>query len=189
MSISPSFATPNLVWEILTMLSLVYTLIFTAPYAAKMIVYPHKIRAEWMHPAMNNAFPIPSMVLIVYAFLAWDTYSTPLARVLWWAGSSTSFLLAVVIVGNWVSTLRHDGHFNGGWQMPPVGLYIASVVGPIIDPRYTQVSYLFFGFASVMYVALFVMSFQRFILGHNAGKIGDTDHPPLSFITLESLPW
>lgn len=168
MSMTPRFATPDLVWQVLTVLSLVYTVIFTAPYILKMILYPRKVRSEWQHPAMNNAFSIPSMVLIVYAFLATGNYSTPLARVLWWAGYSTSFVLSVIIVGNWLSTMRHDGHVNGAWQMAPVGLYIASVVGPIVDQRYTEISYLAFGFASIMYITLFVMTFQRFAVGHNA---------------------
>ena len=160
MSMSPRFNTPHVVWQILTLLSLVYTAIFTLPYILKLFKYPRKVRSEWFHPAMNSAFSIPSMLLIVYAFLAAENYSTPLARVLWWSGSSTSFCFTVVIVGNWLSTTRHEGHFNGAWLMSPVGLYIASVVGPIVDHRYTDISYLFFGFASIMYITLFVMAFQ-----------------------------
>jgi len=167
MSIASTIGTPAIIWQVLTVLSLIHTVIFTAPYLAKMVLYPHKIRAEWMHPAMGNAFPVPSMTLCVYAFLAWDQYSTPLARVLWWAGSSTACLLAIILVGNWMATLRHDGHVNGGWMMPPVGLYIAAVTGPIIDPGYTSVSFLFFAFATIMWVTIFVIIFQRFALGHN----------------------
>lgn len=168
MSISPRYQTPDLVWQILTLISLVHTVLFTTPYIFKFFMYPRKIRAEWMHPGMNNAFSVPSMTLAVYAFLCWGNYSTALARVLFWAGSSTGTLISVIIVGNWLSTLRHDGHANGAWMMSPVGLYIFSVVGPIIDPSYTQVSFLFFGFASIMWVVLFTMLFPRMALGHNA---------------------
>jgi len=168
MSISPRFATPDLVWQILTLLSLVHTVVFTAPYVGKMIMYPKKVRSEWMHPAMNNAFSVPSMTLAVYAFLSWEFYSTALARVLFWAGSSTGTALAVITIGNWLSTLRHDGHMNGSWMMAPVGLFIFAVVGPIIDPGYTQVCFLFFGFATLMWVVLFASLFPRFALGPNA---------------------
>jgi hypothetical protein len=163
-----------------------------------------------MHPAMNNAFAIPSMTLSVYAFLAAGSYSTPLARVLWWAGASSGAALAVVIVGNWLATPRHEGHVNGAWLMAPVGLFIHAVVGPLVDERYTyvqraarlpacppaqlrpaapfspaarcsaraaarfclcrEISFLFFGFASVMWLVLFVFIFQRITLGHNAGE-------------------
>jgi len=125
------------VWQVLTLLSLVYTCAFTLPFLLKGVRFPHKVRSEWMHPAMNNAFSIPSMTLAVYAFLAAGSYSTALARVLFWAGSSTGMLLAVVTVGNWAATLRHEGHVNGAWMMAPVGLYIFAVVGPIVDPSYT----------------------------------------------------
>jgi hypothetical protein len=37
--------TPNLVWQILTVLSLVYTAIFTLPYLAKCVMYPRKVCA------------------------------------------------------------------------------------------------------------------------------------------------
>lgn len=170
MSMSPRFATPPLVWEILTLLSLLFTVVFAAPYLVKALRYPAKIRQEWWHPGMNNAFSIPSMTLVVYAFLAWDTYSTALARVLFWAGASTAFALALVIVGNNLSTVRHPGHFNGAWMMAPVGLYIAAVVGPIVDPSYTQVSYAFFGLAAILHLALFTLGFQAyaFLPGYTA---------------------
>jgi tellurite resistance protein TehA-like permease/glutaredoxin len=168
LSLAPRYALPDLIWQILTLLSLIHTVVFTAPYVLKMFMYPSKVRSEWMHPAMNNAFSVPSMVFAIYGFLAWDQYSTALARVLFWIGASTGTLLAVIIVGNWLSTLRHDGHANGAWLMAPVGLYIYSVVGPIIDPSYREVSYLFFGFATIMWFVLFAMLFPRFALGHNA---------------------
>jgi hypothetical protein len=41
---SPRFATPPLVWQILTLLSLVWTVAFTAPYLLKMALYPRKVR-------------------------------------------------------------------------------------------------------------------------------------------------
>jgi hypothetical protein len=37
--------TPDLVWQILTVLSLVYSAIFTMPYLAKCVMYPRKVRA------------------------------------------------------------------------------------------------------------------------------------------------
>ena len=163
-----AFGTPDLIWQILTILSLIWSVMFTVPYIFKAIMYPTKVRGEWQHPGMNNAFSLPSFTLLIYAFLAWDTYSTPLARVLFWAGASTSTLLAVIVVGNWNATARHDGHVNGAMMMPPVGLFVCSIVGPIIDPSYTEISYFFFGFAIIMWIALFVMGFQRTIVGHNA---------------------
>ena len=168
MALSPRYATPNLVWQILTLLSLIHTVVMTGPYVLKMIYYPRKVRSEWMHPAMNNAFSVPSMSFGVYAFLSWANYSTAFARVLFWIGSSTGTLLAVIIVGNWLSTMRHDGQMNGAWLMAPVGLYIYAVLGPIIDRSYTQVCYLFFGFATIMWFVLFASLFPRFALGHNA---------------------
>jgi len=161
MSVAPRFQTSNLIWEVLTVISLIYTVLFTVPYILKCIKYPKKIKSEWQHPMMNNAFGIPSMIVIVYAFLATANYSTPLARVLFWIGSSTAFLLAIIIIGNILSTIRHPGHLNGAWQMAPVGLYIAAVVGPIVDPSYTEVCYLFFGFASILYITLFILTFQN----------------------------
>ncbi|KAL4537156.1 hypothetical protein Ndes2526B_g04932 [Nannochloris sp. 'desiccata'] len=168
MSMAPRFQTSDLIWQILTLLSLVYTVIFTVPYIIKWIKYPQKIKSEWQHPMMNNAFTVPSMTLIVYAFLATGNYSTPLARVLFWIGSSTAFFLSIIIIGNILSTIRHPGHLNGAWQMAPVGLYIAAVVGPIVDPRYTQVCFLFFGFASIMYITLFIMTFQNVAINYLA---------------------
>lgn len=68
---------------------------------------------------MSNAFSIPFMTLVVYAFLA-DHYSNTLAKVLFWAGAGPMLLLSVIIVGEWLARLRHEGHVNGSMQMTPV---------------------------------------------------------------------
>eukprot|EP00887_Chlorella_sp_A99_P004566 scaffold108.g4566.t1 len=59
-------------------------------------------------------------------------------------------------------------------QMAPVGNFLASVVGPIVDPRYTEVCYLWFGIAVLMWLTLFVWTFQKQarVLGHNADPRG-----------------
>lgn len=48
-------------------------------------------------------------------------------------------------------------------QMAPVGLYIAAVVGPIVDHRYLPVCYMWFGLASIMYITLFIITFQKMV--------------------------
>lgn len=35
----------------------------------------------------------------------------------------------VITVGNWLSTMRHEGLVNGGYQMAPVGCFIVAVMG------------------------------------------------------------
>lgn len=170
-SLIPQFNTPNLVWQILALLSLVWTAIFLFPYLLKCIKYPHKVRQEWQHPMMNNAFSVPWMTLVVYAFLA-DHYSNPFAKVLFWAGASLMMLFSVIIVGNWLATMRHEGLVNGAFQMAPVGNFIVAVMGPLLDPGYFEVCFLWFGFAMLMWITLFVFTFQRTVLGHNADPRG-----------------
>ena len=45
----------------------------------------------------------------------------------------------MIIIGNWLATLRHEGLVNGAFLMAPVGNLIAAVMGPIIDPSYVWV--------------------------------------------------
>jgi hypothetical protein len=52
----------------------------------------------------------------VYAFLA-DHYSRPFARVLFWAGAGPTMLISIITVGNWLAIIRHEGHFNGSYQV------------------------------------------------------------------------
>ena len=42
-SMAPTFHTPDLVWQILTVLSLIYTVFFTFPYLLKIVMYPRKV--------------------------------------------------------------------------------------------------------------------------------------------------
>jgi tellurite resistance protein len=170
-SLMPTFATPELVWKIIALLSLPWTAFFLLPYLVKCIQYPHKIRQEWMHPMMNNAFSIPWMTLVVYAFLA-DHYSNTWAKVFFWIGSPLTMLFAIIIVGNWLATIRHEGHVNGGYQMAPIGCFIVAVMGPIIDPGYHEVCFFWFGFALLMWITLFVFTFQRTIVGYIADPRG-----------------
>jgi hypothetical protein len=59
----------------------------------------------------------------VYSFLAADNavlpggYSNTLAKVLFWCGAGPLLLVAVALVGEWLSRLRHEGHVNGAWQV------------------------------------------------------------------------
>lgn len=43
----PTIGTPELVWKVLAVLSLVWAAIFVVPYLLKCAMYPHKIRQEW----------------------------------------------------------------------------------------------------------------------------------------------
>ena len=65
---------------------------------------------------MNNAFSVPFMTMVVYSYLAID-YSRPLARVIFWAGAGPTFAVSLIIVGEWLSRLRHEGHVNGAYQV------------------------------------------------------------------------
>ncbi|PSC70111.1 C4-dicarboxylate ABC transporter [Micractinium conductrix] len=170
-AIIPTMGTPDLVWKVLALLSLVWTAIFLLPCLLKCVKYPHKIRQEWQHPMMNNAFSVPWMTLVVYSFLA-AHYSLTFAKVLFWAGASLSMLFSVMIVGNWLASMRHEGLVNGAFMMAPVGNFIVAVMGPLLDSGYHEVCYLWFGFAFIMWIALFVFTFQRTVLGHNANPRG-----------------
>lgn len=171
MSTVPTFGTPDLVWQILTLLSFVWTSLFLFPYILKMMFYPKKIYREWQHAVHQNAFTVPFMVIVIYAFLA-EHYSRPLARVLFWAGAGPIMLLNVIIVGEWLATIRHEGHVNGAFQMGPVGNLIVAIVGPIVDPRYRDVSFLWFGFGCIMYITLFILTFQKVVQGYIADPKG-----------------
>lgn len=35
----------------------------------------------------------------------------------------------MIITGNWLSTMRHEGLVNGGYQMAPVGCFVVAVMG------------------------------------------------------------
>lgn len=59
MALSPRFATSNLVWQILSVLSLVYTTIFLIPYCLKLALYPRKVWKEWMHPGAQETLSWP----------------------------------------------------------------------------------------------------------------------------------
>lgn len=74
-----------------------------------------------------NRATVPFLSLQIYAFLA-EHYSRPLARVLFWAGAGPLMLINVIIVGEWLATIRHEGHVNGSFQMGPVGNLIVAIV-------------------------------------------------------------
>ena len=54
MAMSPRFTTSNLVWQVLSVLSLVYTTLFLVPYCLKLALYPRKVWKEWMHPGAQQ---------------------------------------------------------------------------------------------------------------------------------------
>ncbi len=65
-----------------------------------------------------------------------------LAKVLFWAGAVPTLLLGILRVGDNLSMLRDEEHLSAGWIIPAVGVLIGAMIGPKMDPAYTEASYL-----------------------------------------------
>lgn len=139
-------------------------------YLAKFILYPQKVKKEWMCPLRSNAFVVPPICTMLLAYCIarngdeeFDN-ALVLAKVLYWIGAVVIMLMAIHLVSSWISRRHCIDHINTAWIMPPVGTFIAALVGPTLDENYTEAAYFWFAFAFVMWLILFPITFYKAIV-------------------------
>lgn len=78
-----------------------------------------------------------------------------------WIGAPLQLLLGVIAVARWALVPHHIETVNPNWMIPVVGNLVASLAAVTIDADYNEASWLWYGFAVVYWIPLFVMSTLR----------------------------
>lgn len=129
--------------------------------AAKAVLHPGALRAEWAHPVRLAFFPAASIsVLLLAAFLRED--APEIARPIWLAGAAVQAALTIVVVSAWIGHRAFGpGHLSPAWFIPAVGNVVAPLAGAPLG--YVEASWYFFSVGTTFWIVLLALVFNRLI--------------------------
>lgn len=159
---------------------------FIALYVAKMIMYPRKVWKEFYHPLHGSGFGAITISFLLFSFIVYDRWdndvegegsSQVFARIWFWIGAVGHAILTVVKMGEWIGRSLEMEHLYVHWMMMPVGLAVAALVAPIVDPFAVDnsnakgnllIARFFFSFAQLMWIVLFAVTFLKAVTTPNS---------------------
>lgn len=132
-----------------------------AVYAAKAVLYPKAVLAEWQHPVKLAFFPAMSISLLLIA-TALAPSRPDLARIVWGVGAGAQAILTLAVLANWIGHRSFQQmHVSPAWFIPAVGNIVAPVAG--VSLGFPETSWLFFSAGLVFWIVLLVLVMNRLI--------------------------
>lgn len=135
-------------------------LLFAVMYLVKMFLYPRKVLSEWDCPIQGPFFSAVTIDILLLSFLI-ESDHNDLAKVLFWIAAPVQLFLGVNAVARWALVPHYIETINPNWMIPVVGNLVAALVAPRLDDGYDEVAWLWYGFAILYWIPLFVMSVLR----------------------------
>ncbi len=133
--------------------------VIAVTYAAKALVHPKAVLAEWHHPVRLSFFPAMSISLLLLGTAALQAAPT-LAPLLWLPGASLQFVLTLAVVSGWISARAFQtGALNPGWFIPAVGNVIVPIAG--VQLGYAELSWYFLSVGLLFWIVLLTLVMNR----------------------------
>jgi len=138
----------------------VFTLV-TVVYAAKALLHPSAIKAEWGHPIRVTFFPTSSITLLLIA-VCFLPANPGIANIFWLVGASLQGILTLSIIARWIGHKPFEySHINPAWFIPAVGNVVVPIAG--VQLGYIEVSWLFLSGGLLFWIVLLTLVLNRMI--------------------------
>jgi len=154
-----SFALPHTVSLAVLAVSVVLLALVMLAYAAKAILHPAEVAAEWHHPVRIAFFPAASISLLLLATALVDLAPAP-ARAVWIVATALQGGLALAVISAWIGHRPFQpGMMTPAWFIPAVGNVIVPLAG--VKLGYVEVSWLFFSGGLIFWLVLLTLVMNR----------------------------
>ncbi|MCB6178086.1 SLAC1 anion channel family protein [Rhodobacter sp. Har01] len=128
-------------------------------YLAKAIRHPDHVAAEWHHPVRIAFFPAITISFLLMSTALIDVMPA-LARQIWMVATLAQGLLALAVIGSWISHRPFQpGQMTPAWFIPAVGNVIVPLVGAKLG--YVEISWLFYSGGLIFWVVLLTLVMNR----------------------------
>ncbi len=128
-------------------------------YAAKAMMYPAEVTAEWRHPVRIAFFPAASISLLLLATALLEV-APLLAEVVWIVATTLQGVLALSVISAWIGHRAFQpGMMTPAWFIPAVGNVIVPLAGAKLG--YTEISWLFFSGGLIFWLVLLTLVVNR----------------------------
>lgn len=152
------FAGPS-IW-IAGFATLVFACILTL-YAAKAVLHPSEVVADWNHPVKIAFFPAISISLLLGA-TAMRGAMPDIAAGVWIAGAVLQAMLTLAVIASWIGHRGFGaGHLSPAWFIPAVGNVVAPIAG--VPLGYIEVSWYFFSVGLLFWLILLTIVINRLV--------------------------
>ncbi len=147
--------------NIMFWVSVVVYILITIGYAAKSLIHPAALKAEWNHPIRATFFPAASITLLLMA-VTFLPENEGVANILWIIGAVMQGGLTLAIIGRWIGHKPFEySHINPAWFIPAVGNVVVPVAGAQLG--YVEISWLFFSGGLMFWIILLTLVMNRLI--------------------------
>ena len=138
----------------------VFVLVLVA-YAAKAVLFPAAVRADWDHPVRANFFAVVSGTFALLG-LAILPFSTDAALPVWAIGAATQLAITLGIVSKWVSPRVFEASTLSPAQfLPAVGNVLVPLAG--VPLGFVEIGWFFFSVGLVLWIVLMPIIIGRLL--------------------------
>lgn len=171
-------------WKVASLISAAVFVVMLVLYTIRYLMYSGKCATEWGCPLRGPLFGTITITTMMLAFLLDDVHNdetiaddySGVSRFFFIAGAVMHTALTIMKGGEWIGRRLELEHVHATWIVLPVGLAVASFCLPVlysgdIDGPLDDIilaARFFYGFASLMWVALFTITFFKAVTTHNS---------------------
>ena len=128
-------------------------------YAAKAVLHPGAVAAEWHHPVRIAFFPAISISLLLLSVALLGQWPA-VARIVWMAGTGLQGILALAVIAAWIGHRSFQpGQLTPAWFIPAVGNVIVPLAG--VKLGHPELSWLFFSGGLLFWIVLLTLVMNR----------------------------
>ncbi|MEC0264933.1 SLAC1 anion channel family protein [Paenibacillus anseongense] len=160
---SKLFGAPLVIADMIGIIAVLAFIILSIAYISKWVLYPQKVKAEFVHPIMGNFFGTITIAILLLSSVI-GTYSHIVGQVVWVIGSVTTLVLCFIIVTRLLNGNIEHGHAVPAWLIPGVGtLDIAVAGGSMPFPWAHEVNLISLAIGGVVALIFLTMILSRLI--------------------------
>ncbi|MDU0201075.1 SLAC1 anion channel family protein [Paenibacillus sp. MAH-36] len=160
---SKLFGAPLVIADMIGIIAVLAFIILSIAYISKWVLYPQKVKAEFVHPIMGNFFGTITIAILLLSSVI-GTYSHIVGQVVWVIGTVTTLVLCFIIVTRLLNGNIEHGHAVPAWLIPGVGtLDIAVAGGSMPFPWAHEVNLISLAIGGVVALIFLTMILSRLI--------------------------
>ncbi|MGQ7887208.1 SLAC1 anion channel family protein [Paenibacillus sp. WC2504] len=160
---SKLFGAPLVIADMIGIIAVLAFIILSIAYISKWVLYPQKVKAEFVHPIMGNFFGTITIAILLLSSVI-GTYSHIVGQVVWVIGTVTTLVLCFIIVTRLLNGNIEHGYAVPAWLIPGVGtLDIAVAGGSMPFPWAHEVNLISLAIGGVVALIFLTMILSRLI--------------------------
>ncbi|MDD9268490.1 SLAC1 anion channel family protein [Paenibacillus sp. GCM10023248] len=125
---SKLLGTSLVIADIIGIIGVLMFVVLSVGYVSKCILYPNKVKDEFMHPISGNFFGTITIAILLLSSVI-GSYSKISGQVIWIIGTVSTLALSYLVVTRLLNGNNDPAHAVPAWLIPGVGTMDIAVAG------------------------------------------------------------